>query len=121
MAATPNKVVFRNDLIELLQYLPQTAEVHAVPLLACPPWINNYYVMDLAPGRSLIEWAVQHGRAVFAISYRNPDASMAAITMEDYSTDGMRAVLDAVNEITGSETVDLLCVCLGLKPSKTSD
>jgi polyhydroxyalkanoate synthase len=113
MAATPSKVVFRNDLMELLQYLPQTDEVHAVPLLASPPWINKYYVMDLAPGRSLIEWAVQQGRTVFTISYRNPDASMSGITMEDYSTDGTRAALDAVSEITGSETVDVLGVCLG--------
>ena len=113
MAATPSKVVFRNELIELLQYLPQTDEVHSVPLLASPPWINKYYIMDLAPGRSLIEWAVQHGRTVFAISYRNPDASMSGITMDDYSTDGTRAALDAVSEITGSGTVDILGVCLG--------
>jgi polyhydroxyalkanoate synthase subunit PhaC len=113
IAATPSKVVFRNELIELLQYLPQTEEVHAVPLLASPPWINKYYIMDLAPGRSLIEWAVQRGRTVFAISYRNPDAAMSGITMDDYSTDGMRAALDAVREITDSETVDVLGVCLG--------
>jgi polyhydroxyalkanoate synthase subunit PhaC len=113
MAATPSKVVFRNDLIELLQYLPQTDEVHAVPLLASPPWINKYYVMDLAPGRSLIEWAVRHGRTVFTISYRNPDASMSGLTMDDYSTHGTCAALDAVTEITGSETVDVLGVCLG--------
>jgi polyhydroxyalkanoate synthase len=113
IAATPSKVVFRNELVELLQYLPQTDEVHAVPLLASPPWINKYYIMDLAPGRSLIEWAVQHGRTVFAISYRNPDSSMSGVTMDDYSTHGMRAALDAVSEITGSETVDILGVCLG--------
>jgi polyhydroxyalkanoate synthase len=113
IAATPSKVVFRNDLIELLQYLPQTDDVHAVPLLASPPWINKYYIMDLAPGRSLIEWAVQHGRTVFAISYRNPDASMSELTMNDYSTLGVRAALEAVSEITGSDTVDVLAVCLG--------
>jgi polyhydroxyalkanoate synthase subunit PhaC len=113
MATTPSKVVFRNDLIELLQYLPQTDEVHAVPLLASPPWINKYYIMDLAPDRSLIEWAVRQGRTVFAISYRNPDSSMSGITMDDYSTHGMRAALDAASEITGSETVDVLAVCLG--------
>lgn len=113
MAATPSKVVFRNDLMELLQYLPQSEEVHAVPLLASPPWINKYYVMDLAPGRSLIEWAVRQGRTVFTISYRNPDASMSGITMDDYSTHGTRAALDAVSEITGSDTVDVLGVCLG--------
>ncbi|MEP6815600.1 MAG: hypothetical protein ABI873_08635, partial [Marmoricola sp.] len=68
LAATPGKVVFRNDLMELIQYAPQTETVHAVPLLAIPPWINKYYVMDLAPGRSFLEWAVQHQRTVFVIS-----------------------------------------------------
>jgi polyhydroxyalkanoate synthase len=113
MAATPSKVVFRNDLIELLQYLPQTDEVHAIPLLASPPWINKYYVMDLAPGRSLIEWAVQHGRTVFAISYRNPDSSLSGLTMDDYLVHGTQAALDVVTEITRSDTVDVLAVCLG--------
>ena len=113
MAATPSKVVYRNEVMELLQYLPQTDEVHATPLLASPPWINKYYVMDLAPGRSLIEWAVQHGRTVFAISYRNPDASLAGVTMDDYLVHGTQAALDVVSEITRSDTVDVLAVCLG--------
>ena len=113
MAATPSKVVYRNEVMELLQYLPQTDEVHATPLLASPPWINKYYVMDLAPGRSLIEWAVQHGRTVFAISYRNPDSSLSGVTMDDYLVHGTQAALDVVSEITGSDTVDILAVCLG--------
>jgi len=113
MAATPSKVVYRNDVMELLQYLPQTKEVHAIPLLASPPWINKYYVMDLAPGRSLIEWAVQHGRTVFAISYRNPDSSLSGVTMDDYLLHGTQAALDVVAEITRSDTVDILAVCLG--------
>ena len=71
LAATPGKVVFKNELMELIQYAPQTPKVHAIPVLASPPWINKYYVMDLAPGRSFLEWAVQHERTVFAISYRN--------------------------------------------------
>src|SRR5204863_40458 len=82
LAVTPAKVVFRNHLMELLQYEPQTEQVHATPMLASPPWINKYYVMDLAPGRSFIEWAVQHGRTVFAISYINPSADMADTTMD---------------------------------------
>lgn len=113
MAVTPSKVVYRNDVMELLQYLPQTEEVHAIPLLASPPWINKYYVMDLAPGRSLIEWAVQHGRTVFAISYRNPDSSLSGVTMDDYLVHGTQAALDVVAEITRSDTVDVLAVCLG--------
>ena len=78
LACTPAKVVYRNELMELLQYEPQTPQVHAAPLLCSPPWINKYYIMDLAPGRSFIEWAVQHGRTVFAISYKNPSADMSA-------------------------------------------
>jgi polyhydroxyalkanoate synthase subunit PhaC len=113
MAATPSKVVYRNDVMELLQYLPQTEQVHATPLLASPPWINKYYVMDLAPGRSLIEWAVQHERTVFAISYRNPDSSLSGVTMDDYLVHGTQAALDVVAEITRSDTVDVLAVCLG--------
>ena len=113
LGATPGKVVYRNDLIELIQYLPQTEQVHEVPILASPPWINKYYVMDLAPGRSLFEWAIQHQRTVFAISYRNPDATMADLTMGDYLRKGPLAALDVVQEITGSPTVDLLCLCLG--------
>ena len=81
LAATPGKVVFRNELIELLQYEPQTEEVHEIPLLVCPPWINRYYIADLAPGKSLVEWAVQRGHTVFAISYRNPDESMRDLTL----------------------------------------
>ncbi len=84
LAATPGKIVFRNELMELIQYSPQTPKVHAIPVLASPPWINKYYIMDLAPGRSFIEWAVQHERTVFAISYRNPDASMRGVTLDDY-------------------------------------
>jgi len=105
--------VFRSDLIEVLQYLPQTEQVHQVPLLCSPPWINKYYVMDLAPGRSFIEWAVQHGRTVFAISYRNPDVSMAGTTMDDYLIHGPRTALDVVGGITGSDTTDVVGLCLG--------
>jgi polyhydroxyalkanoate synthase subunit PhaC len=97
----------------VLQYLPQTERVHEVPLLCSPPWINKYYVMDLAPQRSFIEWAVQHERTVFAISYRNPDASMANTTMDDYLVKGPRAAMDVITEITGAEKVDLVGLCLG--------
>ncbi len=113
LAATPGRVVFRNDLMELIQYAPQTKRVRAVPVLASPPWINKYYVMDLAPGRSFIEWAVKHRRTVFAISYRNPDASMRGITMDDYLIHGPRAALDVICDITGAPTVDIVGLCLG--------
>ena len=113
LAATPGRVVFRNDLMELIQYAPQSKRVRSVPLLASPPWINKYYVMDLAPGRSFIEWAVQHRRTVFAISYRNPDASMRGVTLDDYLIHGPRAALDVISDITGSGTVDIVGLCLG--------
>jgi polyhydroxyalkanoate synthase len=113
LAATPAKVVYRNELMELLQYEPQTEQVHAAPLLCSPPWINKYYVMDLAPGRSFIEWAVQHGRTVFAISYRNPSADMSGTTMDDYLVHGPQTALDVITEITGADTVDIVGLCLG--------
>jgi polyhydroxyalkanoate synthase len=113
LAATPGQVVFRNDLMELIQYTPQTGQVHATPLLASPPWINKYYVMDLAPGRSFIEWAVTHQRTVFAISYRNPDASMSGVTLDDYLIGGPRTALDVIGDITGAPAADIVGLCLG--------
>jgi len=113
MAATPGAVVYRSDLIELIQYEPQVKAVHAVPLLFCPPWINKYYIMDLAPGKSLIEWAVQHGHTVFAISYRNPDASMRDVDFEDYLHQGPLDAVRVVREITGAPEVNTVSVCLG--------
>ena len=113
LAATPGRVVLRNRLIELIAYEPQTPEVHATPLLCSPPWINKYYIMDLAPGRSFVEWAVKHGHQTFMISYRNPDESMAGLTMDDYLREGVLAALDAVQEITGAPRVNLAALCLG--------
>ncbi len=113
MAATPGAVVYRSDLIELIQYEPQVKKVHAVPLLFCPPWINKYYIMDLAPGKSLIEWAIQHGHTCFAISYRNPDATMRNLSFEDYLRKGPLDAVRVVREITGAPEVNTLSVCLG--------
>ena len=113
MAATPGAVVYRSDLIELIQYEPQDTKVHSVPLLFCPPWINKYYIMDLAPGRSLIEWAVQHGHTCFTISYRNPDVSMRDLNFADYLHQGVLDAVRVVREITGAQEVNTLSVCLG--------
>lgn len=113
MAATPGKVVHRSALIEVLQYRPQTAEVHEVPLLFCPPWINKYYILDLAPGKSLIEWAVRRGHTCFTISYRNPDASMRDVSFEDYLMQGPLAAIEVVKAITGADQVNTVSVCLG--------
>ena len=113
LACTPGKVVYRSDLMEVMQYEARTEQVHAVPLLFCPPWINKYYIMDLSPGRSLIEWAVDHGHTCFAISYRNPDASLRDARFEDYLAEGPRRAIEVVRSITGSDVVNTLSVCLG--------
>ncbi|QNJ96540.1 alpha/beta fold hydrolase (plasmid) [Mycolicibacterium fluoranthenivorans] len=113
MAATPGSVVYRSDLIELIQYSPQTPETYAVPLLFCPPWINKFYIMDLAPGKSLIEWAVQHGHTCFAISYRNPDRSMSDLGFRDYLFQGPLDAVRVVREITGAPAINMVSVCLG--------
>jgi polyhydroxyalkanoate synthase subunit PhaC len=113
MAATPGQVVFRNDLMELIQYAPQTPEVRSVPVLASPPWINKYYIMDLTPGRSFLEWAVKHERTVFAISYRNPDPGMSGVTLDDYLVDGPKTALDVITDITGAARIDIIGLCLG--------
>lgn len=113
IAATPGKVVFRNELIELIAYAPQTPTVYERPLLCSPPWINKYYIMDLAPERSFVEWAVRHGHQTFMISYRNPDASMCDLTMDDYLRLGPLAALDAVERLTAAPKVNLAALCLG--------
>jgi polyhydroxyalkanoate synthase subunit PhaC len=113
LATTPGRIVMRNELIELIAYEPQTPQVHEIPLLCSPPWINKYYIMDLAPGRSFVEWAVRNGHQTFMISYRNPDEAMSHYTMEHYLRDGVLAALDAVQEITGAPRVNLGALCLG--------
>jgi polyhydroxyalkanoate synthase len=113
IACTPGRVVLRNELMELIAYEPQTPKVHSEPILCSPPWINKYYIMDLAPGRSYIEWAITHGFTVFCISYRNPDESMAKFTMDDYLRLGLLAAIDRIQEITGSPRVNIAALCLG--------
>jgi polyhydroxyalkanoate synthase subunit PhaC len=113
LAATPGEIVFRNELIELIAYTPQTETVYERPLLMSPPWINKYYIMDLAPGRSFVEWAVKHGHQTFMISYRNPDESMRDYTMDTYLRLGPLAALDAVQRLTGAKQVNLVSLCLG--------
>ena len=113
MAATEGSVVYRSDLIELIEYAPQTKEVYSVPLLFCPAWINKYYISDLAPGKSLIEWALQHGQHCFAISYRNPDSSMRDLSFEDYWLKGPDDAVRVIREITGAKQVNTISICLG--------
>jgi polyhydroxyalkanoate synthase subunit PhaC len=113
LAVTPGKVVVRNELMELIQYEAQTDTVHDVPLLLSPPWINKYYVMDLAPTRSFAEWAVTHGHTTFAISYRNPPESLRDKSIEDYVVNGPLVALEAMEAITGSSRANIVGLCLG--------
>jgi polyhydroxyalkanoate synthase subunit PhaC len=113
LAASAGQVVFRNELIELIQYQPTTRTVHAVPLLLSPPWINKYYVLDLSPGRSFVEWAAARGHTVFAISYVNPGSEHRDSGLDDYLSDGLLSALDVVGAITGSEHINVAGLCVG--------
>ena len=113
MAMTPGKVVFRNRLIELIQYEPTTRTVHAVPIMIMPPWINKFYILDLQPKNSMVKYLVDQGFTVFMVSWKNPDASMDEITFEDYMDLGPLAASDAIRDITGSATVNPMGYCIG--------
>lgn len=113
LAATPGTVVFRNDLIELIQYAPMTPSVRKRPLLVIPPWINKYYILDLRPKNSFVRWAVESGLTVFVISWVNPGRELAAKTFADYMTEGPLAALDAIRQAIGETRVDALGYCLG--------
>jgi len=113
LASTPGKVVYRNRLFELIQYAPQTETVHSVPLLCSPPFINKYYIMDLAPGRSFVEWAVKNGHSTFCMSYRNPDESLRDAGLGDYLLEGPLEALRVVKEITRGPKVNVAALCVG--------
>ncbi len=113
IATAPGKVVFRNALIELLQFDPTTAQVHEKPLLIFPPWINKFYILDLRPENSFIRWAVAQGYTVFVASWVNPDRKLAQKTFEDYMREGIFAGLDAVKDATGVEKINCIGYCIG--------
>ncbi len=113
MAATPGKVVFRNDLIELIQYAPTTESVYKRPLLICPPWINKFYVLDLNPEKSYIRWCVAQGLTVFVISWVNPDERHASKSFEDYMREGIFAALENIEKATGEKQVSAIGYCVG--------
>lgn len=113
IALTPGKVVFQNDLIQLLQYEPTTAKVHKHPLLIFPPWINKYYILDLTPEKSFVKWAVEQGYTVFVVSWVNPDARQAMKSFESYMFEGAYAALDAVEQATGEKEVNAIGYCIG--------
>ena len=113
IAVTPGKVVYQNDLMQLIQYEPTTETVHKRPLLIIPPWINKYYILDLREKNSFVKWAVDQGLTVFMVSWVNPDRELAAKTFEDYMHEGPLAALDAVAKATGEKDANVIGYCLG--------
>ncbi|EWY36664.1 hydroxyalkanoic acid synthase [Skermanella stibiiresistens SB22] len=113
LAVTPGKVVYRNRLLELIQYTPVTEKVHQVPILIMPPWINKFYILDMQPKNSMVKYLVEQGYTVFMVSWKNPDASMEDITFEDYMNLGPLSAADVVRDITGSPTVNPIGYCIG--------
>jgi polyhydroxyalkanoate synthase len=112
LATSPGMVVFRNPILELIQYAPATESVYARPHLIVPPEINKFYVFDLSPGKSIVEYMVKHGAQMFAVSWRNPTAAERDWGMDTYAA-ALKEAIDAVRDITGSEDVILHAACSG--------
>jgi polyhydroxyalkanoate synthase len=113
VATTPGKVIYQNELMQLIQYAPTSETVHKRPLLFVPPWINKFYVMDLQPKNSLIKWVVDQGHTLFVISWVNPRKELAQKDFQDYMLEGPLAALDAIEQATGEREVNLLGFCIG--------
>jgi polyhydroxyalkanoate synthase len=113
IALSPGKVIFQNELMQLIQYAPTTAEVYKNPVLIIPPWINKFYILDLQPKNSLIKWLTEQGHTVFVISWVNPDASLGQKDFEDYIFDGPLAALEAIEQATGVKEVNAIGYCIG--------
>ncbi len=113
VATAPGKVIFQNDVLQLLQFDPSTEQVHEIPLLIFPPWINKFYILDLRPENSMIRWLTSQGITVFVVSWINPDASQATKTFEDYMVEGIYAASAAVMKQCDVETVNTVGYCIG--------
>ena len=113
VATAPGKVVWQNELVQLIQYSPSTEHVHARPLVIVPPWINKFYILDLQPKNSFIRWAVEAGYTVFVISWVNPDGALGDRTFEDYMQTGILDTLDAVTRASGAEEFSMIGYCIG--------
>ena len=112
IATTPGKVVFRNRMMELIQYTPTTDQVHETPLLIFPPWINKYYILDLKEQNSMIKWLVEQGFTVFIVSWINPDPSYADVGMEDYIESGYLTAIEEVKSITKQKKINAVGYCI---------
>src|SRR5664279_799430 len=113
MATTPGKVIYQNELMQLIQYSPSTESVLRTPLLIVPPWINKFYILDLKPEKSYIKWCVDQGITVFVISWVNPDKRLGAKTFDDYMREGPLAAMDAIEQATGEMRVHTVGYCVG--------
>ena len=113
IATTPGKIVYQNELIQLIQYEPMTTEVYRRPLLIVTPWINKYYILDLQPENSFIRWATEQGYTVFVTSWVNPGEEQSTKTMEDYMNIGVFGALDAIEAATGESEVTMIGYCIG--------
>jgi len=113
VATTPGKVVFQNDLIQLIQYDPATPQQYKRPLLIVPPWINKYYILDLREKNSYVKWATDQGHTTFIISWVNPDEKLAKKGFDDYLLEGAMAAIDEVERITGEKSINVASYCLG--------
>jgi polyhydroxyalkanoate synthase len=113
LALTPGKVIFQNELMQLIQYEATTKDVLQVPLLIVPPWINKFYILDLTPEKSFIKWCVDNGITVFVISWVNPDARLAKKSFEQYMKEGVLAAMDTVETVTGEKKVNAIGYCVG--------
>jgi len=112
LGTTPGSVVYRNKMLELIQYAPTTETVHATPLLIFPPWINKFYILDLKPQNSLIKWIVDQGFTLFVVSWVNPDATYAEVGMDDYIRDGFIRAMAEVRRITGERQINAVGYCI---------
>ncbi|WP_058533177.1 PHA/PHB synthase family protein [Legionella saoudiensis] len=113
LAVTPGKVIFRNEMMELIQYTPTTEKVKSIPLLIIPPWINKYYILDLSPHNSFVRWAVEQGITVFIISWINPDSSFAHKSLYDYLKEGPQEAINVIKEQMQVPQVNTLGFCIG--------
>ena len=113
LALTPGKVIYQNELMQLIQYAPSTPTVLKRPFLIVPPWINKFYILDLTPEKSFIRWCVAQGLTVFVISWVNPDARLARKTFEDYILQGPLVALDIIEKVTGERQVNAMGYCVG--------